>query len=83
MAQCEQLLVCGGGAYNTYLMELLALDLPGCEVATTQSTGLPPMQVEACAFAWLAAQAICGRTGNLPAVTGARGARVLGAIYPA
>jgi anhydro-N-acetylmuramic acid kinase len=44
--------------------------------------GIDPMQVEAAAFAWLARQAVLGKHGNLPAVTGARGARVLGAIYP-
>ena len=38
--------------------------------------------VEALAFAWLAREALAGRPGNLPAVTGARGLRVLGAIYP-
>ena len=43
---------------------------------------LDPSQVEAAAFAWLAAQALRGNPGNLPAVTGARGPRVLGAIYP-
>ena len=41
-----------------------------------------PQLVEATAFAWLAKQALEGKPGNLPSVTGARGARVLGAIYP-
>jgi anhydro-N-acetylmuramic acid kinase len=83
MPLCERLLVCGGGAYNDYLMELLAQYLPGCTVESTESVGLPPLQVEACAFAWFAAQALNRKPGNLPAVTGARGLRVLGAIYPA
>lgn len=80
---CQRLLICGGGAFNSLLMEMLQSRLAGCTVASTQSAGLPPLQVEACAFAWLAAQALQGRAGNLPAVTGARGPRVLGAIYPA
>ena len=82
-ATLPRLLVCGGGAYNTYLMELLSERLPGCRVESTEVVGLPPLQVEACAFAWLAAQAIEAKPGNLPTVTGARGMRVLGAVYPA
>jgi len=45
--------------------------------------GLPPLQVEAAAFAWLAHQCLAGVPANLPGVTGARGPRILGAIYPA
>jgi anhydro-N-acetylmuramic acid kinase len=44
---------------------------------------LPPLQVEAAAFAWLARKTMRRETGNLPKVTGAQGARILGAIYPA
>lgn len=79
----RRLLVCGGGAYNTALMRRLAQRLPGVEVASSESAGLPPLQVEGCAFAWLAREAIARRPGNLPAVTGAAGERVLGAIHPA
>ena len=74
--------MCGGGAFNAHLMALLQQALPGIEVKTTEAAGLPPMQVEAAAFAWLAARAMTGQTGNLPVITGARGARLLGAIYP-
>ena len=45
--------------------------------------GLPPLEVEAAAFAWLARQCILGLPGNLASVTGAKGPRILGAIYPA
>lgn len=83
LPDCQRLLVCGGGAFNTLLMELLQAQLHNCSVASTQSAGLPPLQVEACAFAWLASQTLRGAPGNLPEVTGARGPRVLGAIYPA
>ena len=41
------------------------------------------MQVEATAFAWLAWARNHRLPGNLPAVTGAEGPRVLGALYPA
>lgn len=82
-AACRHLLVCGGGAYNTFLMELLSERVAGCRVESTEVVDLAPLQVEACAFAWLAAQALEAKPGNLPAVTGAKGPRVLGAIYPA
>jgi anhydro-N-acetylmuramic acid kinase len=78
----EELLVCGGGAHNAFLMGNLAARLPGTRVATTDAAGLDPDWMEAMAFAWLARQAVRGETGSLPEVTGARGPRVLGAIYP-
>lgn len=81
--QARRLLVCGGGAFNLHLMHLLALALPEMVVTSTDSQGLPPMQVEAAAFAWLARQTLLQLPGNLPAVTGAQGPRVLGAVYPA
>ena len=77
------LAVCGGGAYNADLLQRLQRRLPQHEVQTTDALGLPAQQVEAAAFAWLARQALRGAPGNLQSVTGARGARVLGAIYPA
>lgn len=79
----RQLLVCGGGALNNHLMLRLAALLPGVTVTTTAERGLPPLEVEAAAFAWLARQCILGLPGNLASVTGARGPRILGAIYPA
>ena len=79
-----RLWVCGGGAFNAHLMRrLAALAGPGVSVQTSAAAGLPPDQVEALAFAWLARRFVQRRPGNLPAVTGARGARVLGALYPA
>ncbi len=51
--------------------------------ATTDALGAPPQAVEAVAFAWLARRRMRSESGNLPAVTGARGPRVLGAVYPA
>ena len=78
-----RLLVCGGGALNTHLMARLAAALPGWTVESTQQRGLPPLQVEAAAFAWLARQTCLGAKASLPKVTGAQGARILGCIYPA
>lgn len=79
----HELIVCGGGARNGYLMQRLQALLPGSAVAPSTAYGLPPEQVEAAAFAWLAQQCIHGLPGNLPAATGARGPRILGAIYQA
>jgi anhydro-N-acetylmuramic acid kinase len=79
----QQLLVCGGGAFNAHLMRRLAAHLPGVLVQSTASQGVPPDQVEALAFAALAKAFIERQPGNLPSVTGARGARLLGALYPA
>lgn len=79
----RELLVCGGGAFNAHLMSRLAARLPGVHVRSTAERGLPPDQVEACAFAWLARAFLHREPGNLPSVTGARGLRVLGGYFPA
>ena len=79
----NELIVCGGGAFNNYLMQRLQAGLPSLHVCTSDAYDLPPQQVEAAAFAWLARQAIHRKTGNVGSVTGAAGARILGAIYPA
>ncbi len=79
---CEQVWVCGGGARNGGLMRALAGALP-CPVAPSDDAGVPAQQMEALAFAWLAHRHVAGLPGNLPAVTGAAGPRVLGAYYPA
>lgn len=79
----QQLLVCGGGAHNGSLMQRLAQLLPGCTVSSTAEQGVPPDWVEAMAFAWLAHCCLESIPGNRPSVTGAKGLRVLGAIYPA
>ena len=79
----KELIVCGGGAFNQYLMQRLQAGLPSLQVVSSSTHGLPPLQVEALAFAWLARQTTLRLPGNLPSVTGAAGLRVLGAIYPA
>ena len=80
--ESAQLIVCGGGALNVFLMQRLAACLPGVQVVSSETHGLPPLQVEAAAFAWLAYKAVHRETASLKSVTGAQGARVLGAIYP-
>ena len=79
----QRLVVCGGGARNVFLMQRLAALLPGVKVSATQDWGVAPSDVEALAFAWLAQQAMHGKPASVAAVTGARGARILGAIYRA
>ena len=81
--QSNSLIVCGGGAFNMHLMRRIQARLPGLSVVSSKARGLPPMQVEAAAFAWLARKAIRRETASLPKVTGAKGTRILGAIYPA
>ncbi|MGH8028848.1 MAG: anhydro-N-acetylmuramic acid kinase [Arenimonas sp.] len=77
------LLACGGGVHNAQLMDRLRAQLPEVRIDTTAARGLDPDFVEAVAFAWLAAQTLAGRPGNLPSVTGARGFRVLGSVHAA
>jgi anhydro-N-acetylmuramic acid kinase len=83
LAALVRLRVCGGGAFNDHLMTRWRALLPGVDLASTAVDGIPADQVEALAFAWLAACRLAGRTTSLPAVTGARAPRVLGAVYPA
>jgi anhydro-N-acetylmuramic acid kinase len=82
-SQLDELIVCGGGALNTALMQRLQELLPHCSVVSSAQRGLPPQDVEAVAFAWLARQTVLRQALPLTSVTGARGARVLGCIYPA
>ena len=82
-ARARELIVCGGGAFNADLMGRLAARLAPLPVLSSAERGLPPDQVEACAFAWLARAFVHREPGNLPGVTGARGARLLGTLYPA
>jgi anhydro-N-acetylmuramic acid kinase len=78
-----RLIVCGGGALNRHLMHRLADLLPGVPVISSDEAGLPPLQVEATAFAWLARKTVRREKLALTSTTGARGARVLGAVWPA
>jgi anhydro-N-acetylmuramic acid kinase len=77
-----EVLVCGGGVHNHFLMSRLQHHHPAAPVTSTQRLGIDPDWVEAMAFAWLAKRSLAGLSGNLPSVTGARHAVTLGAIYP-
>ncbi len=78
----HEVVVTGGGARNAFLMRRLAGSLPECLVASSDDIGFPGRALEAVAFAWLAYLTATGQPGNLPAVTGARGSRILGCIVP-
>jgi len=78
-----RVIACGGGVHNPALMAALAAELPGMVVESSSMHGLDPDAIEAMAFAWLARETLAGRPGNLPAVTGAAGPRILGAIHHA
>lgn len=79
----KRVAICGGGAQNGILMARLKELLSPAVVITTESLGIHPDWVEAAAFAWFAYRTLAGLPANEPAVTGASGYRVLGAIYPA
>jgi anhydro-N-acetylmuramic acid kinase len=78
----SRVIVCGGGRLNSALLDELRarLQLP---VDTTEDHGVDGDSVESAAFAWLAHRTISEMAGNAPAVTGASGPRILGAIYHA
>ena len=79
----EEIYLCGGGAHNRALKNLLERALPHCRIGLTNELGIDADWMEAIAFAWLARQAIHNEPANLPAVTGARHPCILGAIYRA
>ena len=79
----RELWVCGGGAFNAHVLQRLAALTAALRVRSTSESGIPPTQVEAAAFAWLARRFVHRLPGNLSGVTGAAGPRVLGALYPA
>lgn len=81
--EAEEIYLCGGGAHNSALRKKLEELLQPLPIALTDMLGIDADWVEATAFAWLAYQTLHGHPSNLPEVTGARGYRVLGAIYPA
>ena len=78
----KEVYVCGGGAHNGHLMNRISTRIQGRTLDSTEHIGMPPDWVEALAFAWLARCTIENIPGNAPSVTGAKGTRLLGAIYP-
>lgn len=81
LPKVDEVYICGGGSHNLALMAQLCKQIPKLPIDTTTALGLDPDWVEAAAFAWLAQQTLSGKPGNLPSVTGARCAVVLGEIF--
>ncbi|MAF08704.1 MAG: anhydro-N-acetylmuramic acid kinase [Acidiferrobacteraceae bacterium] len=81
LAHARTVYLCGGGAQNKALKDAIRALLPNTDVTSTARLGIEPQWVEACAFAWLARQRLEGRPGNLPSVTGASRATVLGTLH--
>ncbi len=81
--ECGRVVACGGGVHNLELMNRLRKELGDIPIENSADYDVDPDSVEAIAFAWLARQTMLGLPGNVPEVTGALGARVLGGIYPA
>jgi anhydro-N-acetylmuramic acid kinase len=81
--RAADVVVCGGGAFNQTLLRMLAEECAPRQVTTTAALDVAPEHVEALAIAWLAREHLLRRPASLPAVTGARGPRILGALYPA
>ncbi|MEW8028683.1 MAG: anhydro-N-acetylmuramic acid kinase [Candidatus Thiodiazotropha sp.] len=79
----SDILVCGGGVHNRYLLERLGNRLPDACIQPTSAYGVDPDWIEAITFAWLAKRTLNGLNGNLASVTGAERDVVLGGIYPA
>ena len=79
----SEVIVCGGGAFNADLMARLRRAMAPTPLVVSDARGLPPDQVEATAFAWLARAFLRREPGNIASVTGASGPRILGALHPA
>ncbi len=77
-----EIFLCGGGAHNDFLVERIKVLTPSFDIDSTFRLGVDPDWVEAMGFAWLAYRTLNRQAGNLPSVTGATEATVLGAIYP-
>ncbi len=78
-----EVVICGGGAYNQYLMQQLKASCPSFSITSSQKYGIEPEWVEAIAFAWLAKLTLQRKPGNMPSVTGAQDYAILGGIYTA
>jgi anhydro-N-acetylmuramic acid kinase len=79
--ESKEIIICGGGAKNSYLLKRLKHYLAEKQIKPSDSIGVPAQWVESMAFAWLAKQTHNKLTSNLPSVTGAKHSVILGAIY--
>ena len=80
-SDASEVIACGGGRRNTYLMQRLAANMANRKLYTSDDLGLDGDGLEAAAFAWFAHRTLQRQPSNAPAATGAQGPRVLGAVY--
>tara|TARA_R110000868_G_scaffold69261_1_gene204135 strand:+ start:9956 stop:11023 length:1068 start_codon:yes stop_codon:yes gene_type:complete len=73
-------IVCGGGVHNSLLMQRLQALGKHYEIKSSADINIDPDNLEAMLFAWLAKLRLGNKPGNLPSVTGAKKAVVLGEI---
>jgi anhydro-N-acetylmuramic acid kinase len=78
----HDVLVSGGGLYNTFLMERLTEVLLPARVRPIDVLGIPAKAKEAIAFAVLGFLTFCGLPGTIESCTGARRATILGSVTP-
>ena len=76
----DRVLICGGGVHNGHCLQRLQSLLNDIPVESTENYGVHPDWVEAMAFAWLAQRNLEQKPGNLPSVTGAAEAVILGTL---
>ncbi len=81
LPQCKELIICGGGVHNYYLLDRLGKHLPLCRILSTAEFGIDPDYLESIAFAWFASLTMQGKPSNLPLVTGAKHEVILGGVY--
>jgi anhydro-N-acetylmuramic acid kinase len=79
----DEVILCGGGAHNETLVEMLHGELPEVKMLSTDDFGIGVDAKEAVSFAILAWATIRGLTNNVPEATGAKEVVVLGKIVPA
>jgi len=77
----DEIYLCGGGVHNKHLLSRIQALANAKPVKSTAAINIDPDWLEAIAFAWLAKQRINQQSGNMPSVTGANHAAILGAIY--
>ena len=80
-ADIDEVVICGGGARNLYLLERLSSRLARRRVFTSEELGIDPDSVEACMIAWLAKLRLNAECVDLTGITGASKPAVLGSIY--
>ncbi len=79
--EIEELFVSGGGSHNKFLMKSLQKYFgKNVEVKNMENLGISPDAKEAICFAVLANETLSGNPSNIPRVTGASRATILGKI---